>query len=94
MLFGAHPYDTMDQGMQITVAFNHFGAGLVERIPRSENVDMYLPRFFEKNNIYLPAGNVSKFNCFMNPCSVVSCSVTECSGGVRFAESAMEVSML
>lgn len=34
MLLGAHPTDTFDKIMQVTVAFNHFGANLIERIPR------------------------------------------------------------
>jgi len=34
MLLGAHPKDTIDKGMRVTVAFNHFGANLVERMPR------------------------------------------------------------
>lgn len=34
MLLGAHPDDTFDTAMQVTVAFNHFGENLVERIPR------------------------------------------------------------
>jgi len=34
MLFGAHDADEMDKIMQITVAFNHFGKGLTQRMPR------------------------------------------------------------
>jgi pectate lyase len=34
MLLGAHPGDSFDSAMQVTVAFNHFGPGLIERIPR------------------------------------------------------------
>jgi hypothetical protein len=34
MLLGAHPKDTIDKDMRVTVAFNHFGANLVERMPR------------------------------------------------------------
>lgn len=34
MLLGAHPDDSFDTAMLVTVAFNHFGEGLVERIPR------------------------------------------------------------
>ncbi|CAM6013057.1 unnamed protein product [Sphagnum balticum] len=34
MLMGAHPSDTMDRNMQVTVAFNKFGPGLIQRLPR------------------------------------------------------------
>lgn len=34
MLFGAHDDHPIDAIMQITVAFNHFGRGLVQRMPR------------------------------------------------------------
>ncbi|KAK7295332.1 hypothetical protein RJT34_18238 [Clitoria ternatea] len=34
MLFGANDQHNMDKIMQITVAFNHFGRGLVQRMPR------------------------------------------------------------
>ena len=34
MLFGAHDQDKEDRVMQITVAFNHFGRGLRQRMPR------------------------------------------------------------
>lgn len=34
MLFGAHPEDTIDTVMQVTVAYNHFGTGLTQRMPR------------------------------------------------------------
>lgn len=34
MLLGAHPKDSIDKGMRVTVAFNHFGANLIERMPR------------------------------------------------------------
>jgi hypothetical protein len=34
MLFGAHKNDIIDRTMQITVAYNTFGPGLVQRIPR------------------------------------------------------------
>lgn len=34
MLFGASDKHEQDQFMQITVAFNHFGKGLVQRMPR------------------------------------------------------------
>lgn len=34
MLFGAHPEDTFDAVMQVTVAYNHFGTGLTQRMPR------------------------------------------------------------
>lgn len=34
MLFGASDSYSGDQIMQITVAFNHFGRGLVQRMPR------------------------------------------------------------
>jgi hypothetical protein len=36
MLMGAHPSDTMDRNMQVTVAFNKFGPGLIQRLPRLE----------------------------------------------------------
>lgn len=35
MLFGASDSYKDDEIMQITVAFNHFGRGLVQRMPRS-----------------------------------------------------------
>jgi hypothetical protein len=35
MLLGAHPNDTMDGNLRVTVAFNHFGANLTQRLPRS-----------------------------------------------------------
>ncbi|MBA0572796.1 hypothetical protein Golob_003116 [Gossypium lobatum] len=34
MLFGANDNHKMDEKMQITLAFNHFGKGLVQRMPR------------------------------------------------------------
>lgn len=34
MLFGANDNHDMDEKMQITLAFNHFGKGLVQRMPR------------------------------------------------------------
>ncbi|GAA0186084.1 lyase [Lithospermum erythrorhizon] len=34
MLFGAHDNSTIDEKMQITLAFNHFGKRLVQRMPR------------------------------------------------------------
>ena len=35
MLFGAREEDVIDKKMQITVAFNHFGKRLVQRMPRA-----------------------------------------------------------
>ncbi|KAL7163949.1 hypothetical protein ACSBR2_039956 [Camellia fascicularis] len=35
MLFGANDAHTIDEIMQVTVAFNHFGQGLVQRMPRA-----------------------------------------------------------
>lgn len=34
MLFGASDSSSIDQRMQITVAFNHFGKRLIQRMPR------------------------------------------------------------
>jgi len=34
MLLGASDSDTRDRKMQVTIAFNHFGEGLVQRMPR------------------------------------------------------------
>ena len=34
MLFGASSKDVYDRNMQITVAFNKFGPGLTQRMPR------------------------------------------------------------
>ncbi len=34
MLLGAHPKDTIDVNMRVTVAFNHFGPNLIQRMPR------------------------------------------------------------
>lgn len=34
MLLGHSDSFTQDKGMQVTVAFNHFGEGLVQRMPR------------------------------------------------------------
>lgn len=34
MLFGASESSKEDEVMQVTVAFNHFGQGLVQRMPR------------------------------------------------------------
>ena len=34
MLLGAHANDLMDKDMQVTIAFNTFGAGLTQRMPR------------------------------------------------------------
>jgi pectate lyase len=34
MLFGAHNTDTGDREMEVTVAFNKFGSGLTQRMPR------------------------------------------------------------
>lgn len=35
ILLGAHPGDTFDTNMEVTVAYNHFGPGLTQRLPRS-----------------------------------------------------------
>ncbi|KAG0554802.1 hypothetical protein KC19_12G120300 [Ceratodon purpureus] len=73
MLFGAHPYDTMDQGMQITVAFNHFGRGLIERIPRVRHGNVHvLNNFYEGWGMYAIGGSegptiVSEGNIFNAP---------------------------
>ncbi|KAG0564281.1 hypothetical protein KC19_8G098400 [Ceratodon purpureus] len=37
MLLGAHDGDKEDRNMHVTVAFNHFGQNLVERMPRCRN---------------------------------------------------------
>lgn len=34
MLFGANPTHTQDRGMSVTVAFNKFGPGLIQRLSR------------------------------------------------------------
>ena len=34
MLLGHNDQYTMDSGMQVTIAFNHFGEALVQRMPR------------------------------------------------------------
>lgn len=34
MLLGAHPKDSIDKNMRVTIAFNHFGQNLIERMPR------------------------------------------------------------
>lgn len=34
MLLGAHDSDSKDAIMQVTVAFNRFGIGLIQRMPR------------------------------------------------------------
>ena len=34
MLFGSHPTDYYDRNLRITVAYNKFGPGLVQRMPR------------------------------------------------------------
>jgi pectate lyase len=34
MLFGAHKNDFEDRNMQVTVAYNTFGPGLTQRLPR------------------------------------------------------------
>lgn len=49
MLLGGHPKDSFDKLMQVTVAFNHFGEGLVERIPRCR-----FGYFHIVNNFYSP----------------------------------------
>nr|XP_024386721.1 probable pectate lyase 5 isoform X2 [Physcomitrium patens] len=49
MLLGGHPKDSFDKVMQVTVAFNHFGEGLVERIPRCR-----FGYFHIVNNFYSP----------------------------------------
>ncbi|CAH9087752.1 unnamed protein product, partial [Cuscuta europaea] len=33
MMLGAHDLDNMDRSMQVTIAFNHFGEGLQQRMP-------------------------------------------------------------
>lgn len=35
MLFGHDDKNIEDKGIRVTVAFNHFGSGLVQRMPRS-----------------------------------------------------------
>ena len=34
MLLGAHKNDFEDRSMQVTVAYNTFGPGLIQRLPR------------------------------------------------------------
>jgi pectate lyase len=34
ILLGAHPEDTFDVVMQVTIAYNHFASGLIQRMPR------------------------------------------------------------
>lgn len=41
MLLGAHPGDTFDTNMEVTVAYNHFGPGLTQRLPRSADCQSY-----------------------------------------------------
>lgn len=45
MLMGAHDDFPDDAKMQVTVAFNHFGKGLVQRMPRQITVT-HLAYFF------------------------------------------------
>jgi pectate lyase len=33
-LFGSHPTDYYDRNLRITVAYNKFGPGLIQRMPR------------------------------------------------------------
>ncbi|KAG6550294.1 hypothetical protein Mapa_008255 [Marchantia paleacea] len=47
MLLGAHDDDWEDRSMQVTVAFNYFGPGLVQRMPRCR-----LGTFHVFNNYY------------------------------------------
>lgn len=47
MLFGASDSYSQDEKMQITLAFNHFGQGLIQRMPRC-----WLGFFHVVNNDY------------------------------------------
>ncbi|BBN19380.1 pectate lyase [Marchantia polymorpha subsp. ruderalis] len=47
MLLGAHDNDWEDKSMQVTVAFNYFGPGLIQRMPRCR-----LGTFHVFNNYY------------------------------------------
>ena len=38
MLLGNHDNIVVDENMKVTIAFNHFGPGLIERIPRYINI--------------------------------------------------------
>lgn len=51
ILLGAHPKDEVDKGMRVTVAFNHFGHGLIERLPRYSSCETSLSINFPPNRI-------------------------------------------
>ncbi|XP_050374836.1 pectate lyase-like [Argentina anserina] len=83
MLFGASNSHTQDKDMQITLAFNHFGQGLIQRMPRCR-----FGFFHVVNNdythwiMYAIGGNmnptiISQGNRFIAPESQVSKEVTK-----------------
>lgn len=47
MLFGHNDNNVEDKAMKVTVAFNHFGPGLIERMPRyMHNFILIMKGFF------------------------------------------------
>ncbi|KAG0562662.1 hypothetical protein KC19_9G163100 [Ceratodon purpureus] len=73
ILLGAHPQDTFDKGMRVTVAFNHFGPGLIERLPRIRHGYVHvLNNFYEGWGMYAIGGSeeptiISEGNIFTAP---------------------------
>ncbi|ONI09957.1 hypothetical protein PRUPE_4G020600 [Prunus persica] len=59
MLLGHNDNFSADEGMKVTIAFNRFGAGLIERMPRYDEWKMYAvggsanPTIFSEGNYFI-----------------------------------------
>lgn len=73
ILLGAHTQDKVDKEMRVTVGFNHFGPGLIERLPRIRHGYVHvLNNFYEGWGMYAIGGSeeptiVSQGNVFTAP---------------------------
>ncbi|CAI0425973.1 unnamed protein product [Linum tenue] len=52
MLLGHSDGFVRDKGMQVTVAFNHFGEGLIQRMPRYVQTELVVSTLWYKFNLY------------------------------------------
>ncbi|KAG0585870.1 hypothetical protein KC19_2G045700 [Ceratodon purpureus] len=69
MLFGASPKDDYDRNMQITVAFNRFGPGLTQRLPRCRYGSCHVANNFYTSGWGLYAIGGSEDPTFLSQCN-------------------------
>ncbi|KAE8719596.1 putative pectate lyase 18 [Hibiscus syriacus] len=67
MLLGHSDTYKQDKNMQVTIAFNHFGEGLVQRMPRQEKIKQNLPTVKTLPLIYAEPTINSQGNRFLAP---------------------------